>query len=37
MTESEYTEIEVPNYFCKDCCCKDKIAEIAVKELISQH
>ena len=29
-------EIEVPNYFCKDCDCKDRITEIAVKELINQ-
>jgi len=32
----EYVEIKIPNYFCKDCNCKDKITEIAIKELINQ-
>lgn len=32
----EYVEIEVPNYFCKDCECKDKITEIAITDLLNQ-
>ena len=36
MNNRKTIEIEVPNYFCKDCECKDKITEIAIKELITQ-
>ena len=31
----EYIEVEVPNLFCKDCCIKDEITEIAVKDYLN--
>ena len=36
MKEKEFVEIKVPDYFCKDCTCKEQITEIAIKELINQ-
>ena len=28
-------EIEIPNYFCKDCTIKEKITETAIKEMLT--
>lgn len=36
MNNTKFIEIEVPNYFCPDCLSKDRITEIAIKELIIQ-